>query len=197
VMDIFCRDTKLNLSPYYLRPGYAFGGSCLPKDVRALTYRARTLDVETPILSSILPSNDAHVRRGIDLVLNEGRRKVGVLGFSFKAGTDDLRESPIVEMVERLIGKGFDLRLYDRNVNLAKLTGANRDYILNHIPHIAGLMRESMEEVLEHADIVVIGNNAPEFTRIPSLLRAGQKVIDLVRIKADFRDRGQYAGICW
>jgi GDP-mannose 6-dehydrogenase len=197
VMDIFCRDTKLNLSPYYLRPGYAFGGSCLPKDVRALTYRARTLDVETPILGSILASNHAHVQRGIDLVLNEGKRKVGVLGFSFKAGTDDLRESPLVELIERLIGKGFELQLYDRNVNLAKLTGANRDYILNHIPHIACLMRESMEEVMEHADVLVIGNGASEFTRVPSLMREGQKVIDLVRIKADFRGSAQYAGICW
>jgi GDP-mannose 6-dehydrogenase len=197
VMDIFCRDTKLNLSPYYLRPGYAFGGSCLPKDVRALNYRARTLDVETPIIGSILPSNDAHVRRGIDLVLTEGKRKVGVLGFSFKAGTDDLRESPIVELIERLIGKGFELRLYDRNVNLARLTGANRDYILNHIPHIACLMRESMEEVLEHAEVIVIGNGAAEFTQVPALLRPGQKVIDLVRIKANFQDKAQYAGICW
>ena len=119
VMDIFCRDTKLNLSPYYLRPGYAFGGSCLPKDVRALTYRARTLDVETPILGSILPSNQAHVQRGIELVITEGKRKVGILGFSFKAGTDDLRESPIVELVERLIGKGYDLRVYDSNVRIA------------------------------------------------------------------------------
>ena len=197
VMDIFCRDTKLNLSPYYLRPGFAFGGSCLPKDLRALTYRARTLDVETPILSSILVSNDAHVRRGIDMVLATGQRKVGVLGFSFKAGTDDLRESPIVELIERLIGKGFDLRLYDRNVNLAKLTGANRDYILNHIPHIANLMRESMGEVLEHADVVVIGNGAQEFTQVPVLMRPGQKVIDLVRVKADFGDAGRYSGICW
>jgi GDP-mannose 6-dehydrogenase len=197
VMDIFCRDTKLNLSPYYLRPGYAFGGSCLPKDVRALTYRARTLDVETPLLSSILPSNDAHVRRGLDMVLNEGKRRVGVLGFSFKAGTDDLRESPIVELIERLIGKGFDLQLYDRNVNLAKLTGANRDYILNHIPHIAKLMRESIGEVMEHAEVIVIGNGATEFTQVPGLLRAGQKVIDLVRIKADFGSSAQYSGICW
>jgi GDP-mannose 6-dehydrogenase len=197
VMDIFCRDTKLNLSPYYLRPGYAFGGSCLPKDVRALTYRARTLDVETPILSSILPSNEAHVHRGLDMVIREGKRKVGVLGFSFKAGTDDLRESPIVELIERLIGKGFDLRLYDRNVNLAKLTGANRDYILNHIPHIANLMRESIAEVLEHADVVVIGNSATEFTQVPGMLRDGQKVIDLVRIKADFGDTTRYSGICW
>jgi GDP-mannose 6-dehydrogenase len=197
VMDIFCRDTKLNLSPYYLRPGYAFGGSCLPKDVRALTYRARSLDVETPILGSILPSNEAHVRRGLDMVLNEGKRRIGILGFSFKAGTDDLRESPIVELIERLIGKGFDLRLYDRNVNLAKLTGANRDYILNHIPHIANLMRESIAEVLEHAEVIVIGNAATEFTQVPGMLREGQKVIDLVRIKADFGDTTRYSGICW
>jgi len=197
VMDIFCRDTKLNLSPYYLRPGFAFGGSCLPKDVRALTYRARTLDVDTPILGSILASNEAHIRRGIDMVLASGQRRVGILGFSFKAGTDDLRESPIVELIERLIGKGFDLRLYDRNVNLAKLTGANRDYILNHIPHIANLMRESMSEVLEHADVVVIGNGAQEFTQVPSLTRPDQQVIDLVRVKADFGASQRYSGICW
>ena len=197
VMDIFCQDTKLNLWSYYLRPGYAFGGSCLPKDVRALRYRAKTLDVEVPILGAILPSNSAHVQRGIDLVLKEGKRKVGVLGFSFKAGTDDLRESPLVEMIERLIGKGYDLQLYDRNVNLAKLTGANRDYILNHVPHIARLMRESIDEVLAHADIIVIGNSAPEFAQIAELLRPGQKVIDLVRLKATFRSPGQYEGICW
>jgi GDP-mannose 6-dehydrogenase len=197
VMDIFCRDTKLNLSPYYLRPGYAFGGSCLPKDVRALTYRARTLDVDTPLLSSILPSNDAHVRRGIELVIGEGKRKIGVLGFSFKAGTDDLRESPLVELIERLIGKGFDLRVYDRNVNLAKLTGANRDYILNHIPHIACLMRESMAEVLEHAEVIVIGNGASEFAPVLSMLREGQKVIDLVRIGKQPEVSARYEGICW
>jgi GDP-mannose 6-dehydrogenase len=197
VMDIFCRDTMLNLSPYYLRPGYAFGGSCLPKDVRALTYRARTLDVDTPLLSSILPSNDAHVRRGIELVIGEGKRKIGVLGFSFKAGTDDLRESPLVELIERLIGKGFDLRVYDRNVNLAKLTGANRDYILNHIPHIARLMRESMAEVLEHAEVIVIGNGASEFAPVLSMLREGQKVIDLVRIGKQPEASARYEGICW
>ncbi|MEJ1964036.1 MAG: nucleotide sugar dehydrogenase [Gammaproteobacteria bacterium] len=197
VMDIFCRDTKLNLSPYYLRPGYAFGGSCLPKDLRALTYRARTLDVETPILSAILPSNEVHVRRGIDMVIAGHSRKVGVLGFSFKAGTDDLRESPVVELIERLIGKGFDLRLYDRNVSLARLTGANRDYILNHIPHIAKLMCESIDEVLEHAEIVVIGNAAPEFTSVSQRMRPSQKIVDLVRIKGAHGDTAQYSGICW
>jgi GDP-mannose 6-dehydrogenase len=196
VMDIFCQDTKLNLSSYYLRPGYAFGGSCLPKDVRALRYRAKTLDVEVPILGAILPSNAAHMQRGLDLVLNEGKRKVGVLGFSFKAGTDDLRESPMVELIERLIGKGYDLQVYDRNVNLARLTGANRDYILNHVPHIAKLMRDSIDEVMAHADIVVIGNGASEFARVTELLLPHQKVIDLVRLKADFK-AGQYEGICW
>ena len=197
VMDIFCRDTKLNLSPYYLRPGYAFGGSCLPKDVRALTYRARTLDVETPILSSILPSNQAHVQRGIDLVMNEGKRKVGILGFSFKAGTDDLRESPIVELIERLIGKGFDLRLYDRNVHLAKLTGANRDYILNRIPHISRLMVPTIEEVMAHAQTIVIGNAAPEFVDVPKRIGDGQTVIDFVRVCDSRTVLGVYEGLCW
>jgi GDP-mannose 6-dehydrogenase len=197
VMHIFCKDTKLNISPYYMRPGYAFGGSCLPKDVRALTYRARTLDVEAPLLSAILPSNDAHVRRGIDLVMRQGKKRVGVLGFSFKAGTDDLRESPLVELIERLIGKGFDLRVYDGNVNLARLTGANRDYILNHIPHIASLMCERVEEVLSHAEIIVIGNDSAEFGDIAQRTRADQVVIDLVRIKRPAGGAGGYEGICW
>jgi len=197
VMEVVCQDKTLNLSQYYMRPGFAFGGSCLPKDVRALTYRAGSLDVEAPLLNSLMRSNESQVQNAFDIVAGHDKRKVALLGLSFKAGTDDLRESPIVELIERLIGKGFDLRLYDRNVHLAKLTGANRDYILNHIPHIAGLMRESMQEVMDHADVVVIGNGAPEFTQVPSLLREHQKVIDLVRIKADFRGSAQYAGICW
>ncbi len=197
VMQIFCQDTKLNISPYYLRPGFAFGGSCLPKDVRALRHRAKTLDVEVPILDSILPSNNAHVQRGIDMVLAHGKRRIGVLGFSFKAGTDDLRESPIVELIERLIGKGYALQLYDQNVNLAKLTGANRDYILNHIPHIASLMRDSIEQVLEHAEIVVIGNSAAEFTQIAAKLRPDQHVLDLVRLGGGTETHEQFEGICW
>jgi GDP-mannose 6-dehydrogenase len=197
VMDIFCRDTKLNLSPYYLRPGYAFGGSCLPKDLRALTYRARSLDVETPILSAILPSNEVHLKRGIELVMAGDCRKIGVLGFSFKAGTDDLRESPVVELIERLIGKGFDLKVYDRSVSLAKLSGANRDYILNRIPHIAKLMCDSIDEVLEHAEMIVIGNAAPEFTSVPKRIRPEQKIVDLVRVKTEPGDTPHYTGICW
>jgi GDP-mannose 6-dehydrogenase len=196
VMDIFCQDTKLNLSAYYMRPGFAFGGSCLPKDVRALTYKARTLDLDLPVLNAILPSNQSQVRKGLDMILDKGKRRVGILGFSFKAGTDDLRESPLVEVIEHLIGKGYELKLYDRNVSLAALTGANKDYILNHIPHISRLMVETMEEVLEFAETIVIGNAAAEFREVPQRVREDQLIVDLVRIGAA-RSGGHYDGICW
>ncbi len=197
VMDIFCQDTKLNLSPYYMKPGFAFGGSCLPKDVRALTYKARSMDVDVPILNAIMPSNARQVEKGLGMIMGKGRRKVGVLGFSFKAGTDDLRESPLVEVIERLLGKGYDVRIYDRNVNIASLVGANRDYILNQIPHISQLMVEDMSEVLEHADTVVIGNGAEEFRGILDELKEGQQVVDLVRILESVPDDSRYDGICW
>ena len=197
VMDIFCQDTKLNLSPYYLKPGFAFGGSCLPKDLRALLYKAKTLDLSLPILASILPSNEQQIERGVRTVIEKGRRKVGVLGFSFKAGTDDLRESPVVELTERLIGKGYELKIYDSNVNIAKIHGANRDYILNHIPHISRLMVSSIEEVMAHAETIIIGNSAPEFRDVPQRLSTGQSVIDLVRITESRSVAGLYEGICW
>jgi GDP-mannose 6-dehydrogenase len=197
LMDIFCQDTKLNLSPYYLRPGFAFGGSCLPKDVRALSYKAKLLDVKVPIIDAILPSNNEQIERGIRAVIAQGSKKVGILGFSFKAGTDDLRESPMVELVERLIGKGYDLRVYDSNVRIASIHGANKDYILNHIPHISKLMVSNIDEVLEHARTIVIGNGSPEFRDIPRRLGEGQSIVDLVRI-ADTRSvEGVYDGICW
>jgi len=196
VMDIFCRDTKLNLSPYYLKPGFAFGGSCLPKDVRALTYKARTLDLDLPILNAILPSNERQIERGLRMVMENGSKRVGVLGFSFKAGTDDLRESPMVEVIERLLGKGYDLKLYDRNVRMAGLVGANRDYILNRIPHISRLMVERLDEVLDFGDTIVIGNGDPEFRGVPYRLRDEQQLVDFVRI-ADENKKGNYHGICW
>lgn len=196
VMEIFCQDTKLNLSPYYMKPGFAFGGSCLPKDVRALTYKGRSLDLELPVLNAIMPSNQHQIAKAIDMIANKGKRKVGILGFAFKAGTDDLRESPIVDLIEHLIGKGYDLKLYDKNVNLAALTGANRDYILNHIPHISKLMVESMQEVMDFAETLVIGNGAAEFKPVPASLKPGQVVVDLVRISKDMSS-DQYDGICW
>lgn len=198
VMEIFCQDTKLNLSPYYLKPGFAFGGSCLPKDVRALTYKGKSLDVPLPILNAILPSNELQVQRAVDMVMAQGRRKVTVLGFSFKAGTDDLRESPMVEVIERLLGKGHELRIYDRNVNMAALTGANRDYILNHIPHISRIMTSTCAEAMDFGEVVVIGNGAPEFREALAHAREDQVVIDLVRIHKDQRSQeGRYDGICW
>lgn len=186
VMHIFCEDKKLNISTAYLKPGFAFGGSCLPKDLRALAYQAKMHDLELPILTSVLPSNEMQVARGVKLVIESGNARVGVLGFSFKAGTDDLRESPVIEVIERLIGKGYDLRIYDRNVNIAALVGANRDFILNRIPHISRLMAPSVEAVLAHAQTIVIGNRDPEFNRIQEQLRDDQSLVDLVRItKAD------------
>ena len=197
VMDIFCQDTKLNLSPYYLKPGFSFGGSCLPKDLRALLYKAKTLDVSLPILSAILPSNEQQLERAVRAVIEMGSKKVGILGFSFKAGTDDLRESPVVDLTERLIGKGYDLRIYDRNVSLARIHGANRDYILNHIPHISRLMVSSVDEILDHARTIVIGNSAAEFRDVPKRLGDGQSIIDLVRITDSRSVNGVYEGICW
>jgi len=197
VMEIFCQDQKLNLSPTYLKPGFAFGGSCLPKDLRALLYKAKTLDVGLPILSAVLPSNQLQIERGVQAVVEKGNRKVGILGFSFKAGTDDLRESPIVELAERLIGKGYELRFYDRNVSLACLHGANRDYILNRIPHISRLMVPTVQDVLEHAQTIVIGNAAPEFAEVPRRIGDGQTIIDFVRVCNSRTILGVYEGLCW
>jgi len=196
VMEIFCKDTKLNLSSYYMKPGFAFGGSCLPKDVRALTYKGRSLDLDLPLLNSVLSSNEKQIEKGIKMITEKGNRKVGILGFSFKAGTDDLRESPLVDVIEHLIGKGYELKLYDKNVNLAALTGANQDYILNHIPHISKLMVESVDEVLDFAETIVIGNGAEEFRPVPDKLAGHQVVVDLVRISKQ-KSGGKYDGICW
>jgi len=197
VMEIFCQDQKLNLSPYYLKPGFAFGGSCLPKDLRALLYKAKTLDVALPILASVLPSNQLQIERGVHAVVEKGSREIGILGISFKAGTDDLRESPMVELTERLIGKGYDVKIYDRNVSLASLHGANRDYILHKIPHLSRLMVPTIDEVLAHARTIVIGNGAPEFADVPSRIGEGQTIIDFVRVSNSRSVAGVYEGLCW
>ena len=197
VMSIFCQDRKLNISPAYLQPGFAFGGSCLPKDLRALTYKAKTADLQLPILSSILPSNEMQISRGMQLIIEKGHKKIGILGFSFKAGTDDLRESPMIEVIERLLGKGFELRIYDKNVNIASLVGANRDFILNRIPHISRLMVDTVDAVLEFAETIVIGNRDTDFRMVLDRLRERQAVIDFVRITDRRSDNGKYNGICW
>ena len=197
VMKIFCEDTKLNIAPYYLRPGFAFGGSCLPKDLRALAYRARQLDVEVPVLMSALASNEKQITRAYDMVRATGAKKVGMLGLAFKAGTDDLRESPIVTLVERLIGKGIQLAIYDGHVAKANLIGANREYIEKEIPHIWTFMKGSVEEVLAYGDVVVIGNGNPEFREIQPSLREGQVVIDLVRAFGAKTSDASYQGVAW
>jgi len=197
VMEIFCQDTKLNLSSYYLKPGFAFGGSCLPKDLRALAYKAKQLDVEAPVLSSILPSNRRQIERAIEMVLATGKKRIGVLGVSFKAGTDDLRESPMVTLIEALIGKGMQLAIYDRYVSLARLFGANKEYIEREIPHISQLMRASITEVVNNSDVLIIGNQAAEFREIDLQTRGNKIIIDLVRIFAGRISDEWYQGICW
>jgi GDP-mannose 6-dehydrogenase len=197
VMEIFCMDEKLNISSKYLKPGFAFGGSCLPKDLRALTFRAREFDLSVPLLESLLLSNSLQVRRVVDQLLAWKARKIGVLGLSFKGGTDDLRESPLVEVVETMLGKGYDVRIYDPNVSLASLFGANREYIQREIPHIERIMSTQLDEVLDHAEVLIVGNHNPEFQRALESPRRGQRIFDLVRLVESPPDFEGYEGICW
>jgi len=198
VMDIFCKDTKLNLSPYYLKPGFAFGGSCLPKDLRALTYEARARDLDLPMLSSILESNRRQIYRVANRLLDHQGKRVGILGLSFKAGSDDLRESPIVELVEFALGKGFRLGIFDRHVSLARLTGANKDYIERQIPHISSLLRNSVTELVAESDVIVISYKDEAFKEALTANGAGKTIIDLVRLFPVPPENGaKYEGICW
>jgi GDP-mannose 6-dehydrogenase len=198
VMHIFCKDTKLNISPAYLTPGYAFGGSCLPKDLRALLHRARQEDLELPLLQAIPRSNELQARLGVEAVLRTGKRQVGILGLSFKAGTDDLRESPMVYLAETLLGKGYDLKIYDKNVSMARLTGANKQYIEKVIPHISSLLCSSLEEVFANSEVLVIGNRLPELTSMFNNSNGDHVIIDLVRIGENLiENKENYQGICW
>jgi GDP-mannose 6-dehydrogenase len=201
VMDIFVQDVKLNLSPYYLKPGFAFGGSCLPKDLRALLYAARQVDIQLPVLEAILPSNELQAQKALEMLIDSGMRKVGLIGLSFKPNTDDLRESPAIELAERLIGKGFDLFIYDHEVSLSHLHGSNRAYIDQVIPHIGLLMQSSLEDTVRQSEAVVVTKqpSPTEYERLVSLLQPEQVLIDLVRLNGvpipQFE--GNYYGICW
>ncbi len=199
VIGIFAADTKLNISPSYLKPGFAFGGSCLPKDVRALNYRTKELDLELPLFQSILRSNDAHLDRALEIVLSTGKKKIAMLGLSFKAATDDLRESPQVQLVKRLIGEGCSLQIWDDNVSLGRLIGSNRQYIEEVIPHIGSLLSSSLEEVLAQAEVVVIGTRGISRETLNSHLRPNHFVVDLVNLEKSRRPSANmpYEGICW
>jgi GDP-mannose 6-dehydrogenase len=197
VMEIFRLDTKLNISGAYLKPGGAFGGSCLPKDLRALVYHARAKDVRLPMLGAILPSNDEQKRIAFEMVRRTGKRRIGLLGLSFKPDTDDLRESPAVELAEALIGKGYDLSIYDRNVAVARLVGSNRAYIEHGIPHVSSLMHDSISAVIERSDVLVVMTRDPEFGEALRSARADQLVLDLVGIVAPDTIAAQYEGVCW
>jgi len=198
VMEIFCMDDKLNLSSYYLKPGFAFGGSCLPKDLRALNYKAKSNDVDVPLLASIIASNKVQIDRVIGKIVQMGVKKVGFVGLSFKAGTDDLRESPLVILVESLIGKGFDIKIFDRNVSLARLVGANKDYIEKEIPHISKLMTSEINDIVQHSDLIVIGNKAEEASQVLKQVSNETKIYDLVRVSESLDGLSDgYEGICW
>jgi GDP-mannose 6-dehydrogenase len=197
VIDIFLSDTKLNISSAYLRPGFAFGGSCLPKDMRALVHAARRADLDLPLLENVLPSNERHLQRTLDAVVATGLRKVALIGLSFKPGTDDLRESPLVELAERLLGKGFVLQIYDPVVSHSTLVGANREYVEAHLPHLSKLLAPSLDQVIEHGEVCVIGARLPELAGWRP--REGQILVDLVRLEdaAERRGGDGYLGVAW
>jgi GDP-mannose 6-dehydrogenase len=196
VMRLLCEDRRLNISPAYLRPGMAFGGSCLPKDLRALAYEAKRADVSVPLLDAVLESNEVHLRAATNRILSFGRPRTALVGLSFKAGTDDLRESPMVRLVENLLGKGVPVRIFDANVRLSSLVGANRDFIEREIPHIGSLLVETLEGALRDAEVVVIGTDDPGVDRIPTMLTKEQTLIDLFgRLAQDGRTKP--GGICW
>jgi len=199
VTKIFMSDTKLNISSAYLAPGFAFGGSCLPKDLRAITYRAKELDLELPLLESLVPSNAQHVDRGVEAVLRTGKRKIAMLGLSFKAGTDDLRESPQVQLIKRLLGEGCDVKVWDKDVSLGRLAGSNRQYIEEVIPHIGSVLTADIDVALKGAEVVIIGNNSAKAADLVGRLKAGQIVIDLVNLDKTRRPASDatYEGICW
>jgi GDP-mannose 6-dehydrogenase len=198
VIEIFLKDTKLNISPYYLKPGFAFGGSCLPKDVRAIAHKAKSNNISIPLLESLIPSNEAHVERILEWIIQKKKKNIGILGLSFKASTDDVRESPIIKVIKTLTKKKFSVSIFDKNVNLSRLTGANKAFLEQEIPDISNLMKKSIAEVLEKSEIIIIANKSKEFGDVLDKVKPNQIILDLVRMSNDWdKLKGNYEGICW
>ncbi len=199
VMEIFCQDQRLNISDAYLKPGFAFGGSCLPKDLRALMYDAKTNDIECPVLGAVLNSNQKQIQAGIDMIEKTGRKNIGVFGLSFKAQTDDVRESPVVPIIETLLGRGFSISVFDENVVPNQLIGSNRAFLDRELPHIASFMRETIGQVVDQSEVLVVTNGSSAFRDIASSARDDQIIIDLVGSNKQARQQrnGNYQGICW
>jgi GDP-mannose 6-dehydrogenase len=198
VMKIFCQDTQLNISAAYMRPGFAFGGSCLPKEVKGFITLARERDVDIPAMGGLLESNEAHIRRAYDLIARDGRKPVALFGLAFKPGTDDMRDSPLVVLAERLLGKGFELSIFDNFVKISRLLGKNKDFIEREIPHLDRLLKEDARSVLQGAEIIVVGHADATTRTLISEHAAGKRIIDLSGY-ADLRQApgAQYEGICW
>lgn len=196
VMDIFCKDTQLNISKYYFKPGFAYGGSCLPKDLKGLQTLAHDLYLQVPVINSIHRTNEIQMQRAIAVLMRHSHRNIGFLGIGFKAGTDDLRNSPAVELAETLLGKGFTLKIYDQNVHTSKLTGTNKEYIDQHIPHLSKLMVQDIRELVDWADVLVVSTKEAEFTYVLGEA-TGKVILDLVRIPAEIDASNQYIGINW
>lgn len=197
VMEIFCTDKELNISPCYFKPGFAYGGSCLPKDLKGLQTLAHDLYVRVPVIENIDKTNELQINRAIELIQQTGKRKIAFLGISFKAGTDDLRSSPAVAIAETLIGKGYDIRIYDKNVQLSKLNGANREYIDVHIPHLYKLMVNQLGELIEDVDVIIVSNRESEYIDVLLETESSALIIDMVRLPDPIRSRRNYFGINW
>ena len=197
VMDVFCKDKQLNISPYYLKPGFSYGGSCLPKDLKGLQTLAHDLKIEVPVISSIDKTNNLQIQRAISFIQQSGAKKLGFLGLSFKAGTDDLRNSPAVTLIETMLGKGYGIKIYDTNVKLSYLTGTNKEYIDKYIPHLSNLMVDQIEDILENTDLIILNNNEPEYAQLLNNYSGNIKLLDMVKIKLSNLTNINYRGINW
>jgi GDP-mannose 6-dehydrogenase len=197
VMEIFCKDKELNISPYYFKPGFAFGGSCLPKDLKGLQTLAHDHYVKTPLIESIDKTNDLQISRAVEMIQQTKKRKLGFLGLSFKAGTDDLRNSPAVALIETLLGKGYEIAIYDKNVHLSNLTGTNKEYIDTHIPHLSKLMKSQISELMHESEIIIVNNKEKEYIDILTNVEWSHPIIDMVRLPQEIREKKNYKGINW